>query len=551
MEKKKFDKKSIMNIVFVGFAVACVLSIIMIILVYSRYTFHSDCAGFLFQAKEQVKQHKWFPDRFHYTTAIFGFSTSTFMIPFVNIINNDFLLHEIGSIIAVIVLVSLIWILFKNKKKIAALTTILLCMPLSYEYEDMLFFQSAYICTLILIVLNLIMILKLWNALEKKRSYKDVIISIILYLIVLLFANYAGVANYMYIEAPAILSLLCCIYIRNDMRLNEWKKENTIVNIIGLTVIGCILSFIIYNMICKAINFNVFQTEGGIISPNNLHETVWRVLPGILRNFGIDGTSSLFSVSAIKSCLAMLYFFIQLIIAPYLLLRKIDDFDIKDRFIILFCVITSFANLFLIIFGGMTESRYYMPGMLTGIITTAYFIEYVSEKYKNKIWLWGYAIILVFALCVHGGYYKYAMNSYGKDFSINNIINPTIDDGLVNILKDKGIEYGYATFWLAYNNMIISNSEITIAAYDRGNPMVPYYFDGNDRNNYNYYACSEDLYNPELHPGKCFVLVAEGEQIPDIYYELASDSFTYTGAKNYMVLIFEKNINYYEELKNL
>ena len=60
-----------------------------------------------------------------------------------------------------------------------------------------------------------------------------------------------------------------------------------------------------------------------------------------------------------------------------------------------------------------------------------------------------------------------------------------------------------------------------------------------------------DLYNPELHPGKCFVLVAEDEQIPDIYYELASDSFTYTGAKNYMVLIFEKNINYYEELKNL
>ena len=44
--------------------------VIFIILAYSTYYFHSDCAGYLFLAKEQLAQKRMFPEGFEYTTDI-------------------------------------------------------------------------------------------------------------------------------------------------------------------------------------------------------------------------------------------------------------------------------------------------------------------------------------------------------------------------------------------------------------------------------------------------------------------------------------------------
>lgn len=64
------EKKLVKGILFVAMLVS-VCGVVYIILAYSKYYFHSDCAGFLFLAKEQLVQKKMFPEGFHYTTEIF------------------------------------------------------------------------------------------------------------------------------------------------------------------------------------------------------------------------------------------------------------------------------------------------------------------------------------------------------------------------------------------------------------------------------------------------------------------------------------------------
>ena len=71
---------------------------------------------------------------------------------------------------------------------------------------------------------------------------------------------------------------------------------------------------------------------------------------------------------------------------------------------------------------------------------------------------------------------------YGK-VGMKDLVNPTVHDSVIEVLKENNIKYGYATFWYAYATMIAGNSEVDIAAYDQGDPMMPYFFDVNKKEN--------------------------------------------------------------------
>lgn len=60
-----------------------------------------------------------------------------------------------------------------------------------------------------------------------------------------------------------------------------------------------------------------------------------------------------------------------------------------------------------------------------------------------------------------------------------------------------------------------------------------------------YWLTSRDWYDIETHKGRCFVLVAPGEEIPEQYYLVASECKEF---QDYKILIYDKNINLYEEL---
>ena len=541
------------KIVFSMCAILSVFSIFVMILVFSRYDFHSDCMGYLLQAKEQVKQHKWFPQRFHYTTGIFGFSTSVYMMPFVNLIHNDYLLHEIGSIIALAVTVSLVWVLFWKKKHIASLITLLVCFPGSYTYNDMMFFQSAYINVCTVIMLNLVAFKYLYDSITlenyKSSSFfsRRIVFASILFFGVVYFTNYCGIQNYVYVVLPLLGAIVIVIWLKHGLDIKALFSERKYIFVILLMIIGVVAGKLTYDRIIVLVGFDTATNvqHGGIISLNEIHDLFWVLFPRFLADFGITSTTSLISLSTVRVILGFVYFFFTVIGSHVYMIRHAEEYDEYNKVLIYFSALLNGAVLFIVFLGGEREDRYYFPAMFGAQINNALLIENVTKRYKKQFGYSLYLVVIFMVLSMHVDCYKAYINRDGADFSIQNMVNPKVESELVNVLEEHDLQYGFATFWRAYSHMVASNSKIEIAAYDMGNPLMPYFFDGNNPEHPKYYACSEDLYNPELHPGRCFVLVADGEVIPDKFYQFCNEQYVING---FTILVYDKNIHYIDEL---
>ena len=539
MKKRTSSKLILLSIL----SLISVASVVFTILVFTKYSFHSDCMGFLLQAKEQVKQHRYFPEGFHYTTGIFGFTTSVYMIPFVNFIQNDFLLHEMGSIIAFLVVIGLNWVLFWNDKKIATLSTIMICYPLGSIYRDMMFYQSAYTNSFTLILLNLLIVKKL---IQEKKIEKKYRVYLFIYLVVCIFTNYYGVSNYIYVEAPLILSIILKCWIDNGLDVKKIvQNEKKYLLILAVTLVGMVIGLIIFKGLCYKLDFNVEIKSGGIINPNNMLENWNYTLASMFVMFGIDGTSSLFSFNSIAQCLLIIYLFMSVIIVPIYFCKNLEKVKGEfNRLLVIYGIIENFVMLFLMFFGGMIEARYFIPALLTNNYMLIIFAEIISEEQKDKVKNLPIYFVIIVSIINNMSFYMGEREVLSKtDFQ--QIMHPSIHSDLIDFLREQGLDYGYATFWNSYNNMVISNSDITIVPFDQNNPLVPYYFNINSVDNINYYACSEDLYNPKLHQGKCFVLLRDGESIREEYYELADETLWCDG---YTILVYNQNLNNYEQL---
>lgn len=500
--------------------------------------------GYLLQAKEQVKQHKFFPSRFHYTTGIFGFSTSVYMIPFVNIIQNDYLLHEIGSIIALLVAIGLLWCLFWKDKKMAALSTIILCYPLGYIYKDMMFYQSAYINIITVELLNLILIKKY---LEQNSGYKRCIL-IISYLLVCIFTNYYGVGNYIYVEAPLLAAIILKCWIDNGLDIKKTcSNEKRYLVIGGVTLVGMGIGLLIFKQLCVKLGFNTEIASGGIIYPENIQNQWDYSLANMFSMFGITGTQSLFKFETIVQCILLMYMLFSIFVAPIYFIKHFNKISGEfERILVLYGIIDNSLLLFLMIFGGMIEARYYIPVMLTNIFMLVYFVRLISSDYKDRLGkIPIYLIVVISILDNIMTYTDEYSRSVIAETDFQQIIHPSVQSNLIDFLQEHELNYGYASFWHSYSNMIKSNSTVTIVPFDQNNPLLPYYFNGNSIDEMNYYACSEDLYNPELHQGRCFILLAQGETILEQYYQLADETLCCDG---YTILVYNENLNNYDQL---
>ena len=138
------SKRSI-KLFWIMFLICSICSVIYMTLAYSKFLFHSDCAGYLFLAKEQLKQGKMFPNRFHYTTEIFGISPNLLMIPFLTFLDNEYLIHEMGTICYTLLIIIAIFVLFYKEKKMAVLLSVLYFICIKDQFEFVSNSLYAYI----------------------------------------------------------------------------------------------------------------------------------------------------------------------------------------------------------------------------------------------------------------------------------------------------------------------------------------------------------------------------------------------------------------------
>ncbi len=535
-----------LNVFLFVCAAASVVGMILYVMLFSKWTYHSDCAGYMFLAQEQLAQGKLFPEGFHYTTEIFALSPNLTMIPWLKLFTNRYLIHELGTICYALICIAFIWCLFWDNKRSAALATMLFVIPYSYTYRDMMFFQGAYLFGNLAVLWSLIAVKWLFRL---KRETKPVlkVAAWIVFAAVMLLINWYSIRNYLQITLPLLGALLVLILVRRGGRVIEWLDEPKILIIAAFTVVLAFISLNIYSSLCASIGFdNGTTVRGGLVGAGDIIPNIQKAIANILALYGVCDTSSLFSIQTICVCAILAYLFISFIVMPIMLVKNFKK--IEDPFAQLlsaFAFIETFLTLFMMVFCNYNIDRYFLPVHFTQLLLYAWFAVELVKKRKATFGYWPITLTLCLAVLVNGSYFK-AIPEYWYNQPLSQMImHPAIENDLEEFFDEHDLDYGYATFWHAYQNMAMINDKVTIVAYDQGSPTTPYFFDDNDRQNPNYYAISEKYYDVEAHPGRCFVLVYPGETIPDAYYELANETIV---RDDFTCLIYDYNIHLYPEL---
>ncbi|MCM1105185.1 MAG: hypothetical protein NC409_13900 [Clostridium sp.] len=513
-----------------------------IILAYSKDYFHSDFAGFLFLAKEQFAQKKMFPDGFHYTTDIFFLMPSVTMAPFFAVLDNELLIHELGMLLYIIILCALIFKLFWNGyKKAAAIAVTFFLLPLSWVITDIFFLQGAYLVICLFKVLLLIAIQHLFATENDKRTKRC--IAGICYLAAGFLTNYAmlrGIATDM---LPILFAFLAMILLREGISVGSWIKQKTLLLYSISTVVIIVVSGIHYVLLCNRLGFDSLSLKVGLVDSGSLVQNILKLPAVVLEAMGWVAGDSLFQLTTVKSCGIFVYAIVSQIMIPLYLLSKVHIIKNKFlQFMVLYINISNFTTSFVMVATGAMESRYYLPAYFNNLLLLGLVGKWLLENKYEELKAVPAIALLMLTVFVDASYIHSGPSGWKENV---NLFDPQADQTFYDFLLEHDLAYGYATFWNAYPITFLSNEKVVVVAHDAGKPTVPYYFNTNDEDHYDYYAISEHYYDPTLHPGRCFVLVAGGETIPEVYYQLAEETLTY---ENFTILVYGNNINEYPEL---
>jgi hypothetical protein len=535
------EKKLVKGILFVAMLVS-VCGVVYIILAYSKYYFHSDCAGFLFLAKEQLVQKKMFPEGFHYTTEIFFLLPNVTMIPFLAFFDNELLAHEMGVLLYIILICILIFKLFWNDKKAAVIVVTLFLFPLSWVVIDMFFSQGAYLGECLFKLLILIAIQYLFTA-EEDESVKKAGIVCVCYLATGFLVNYAMIRRIATEMLPILFAFVAMIMIREGISMKKIFKQKKLLLYSVCTFVVIMFSGIHYVLLCNKLEFYSPSFSTGLVDSSIFYQNCLKFPVLILELLGWTSTSSLFHLSAFKTCVMLVYIIVSQIVIPIYLLSKVRYISNRFmQFLVLYVNISNVVTFFVMTASGAMESRYYLPVYFNNLLLLGLIGKWVLDNKYEMLMAVPAIGLLILTVCIHGGYIYSVPNEWRQDI---NLFDPKADRKFYDFLLENNLAYGYATFWNAYPITVLSNEEVVVVAYDTGKPTVPYYFNANVTENYEYYAISEDYYDPELHTGRCFVLVFPGETIPEQYYQLAEEMLMY---ESVTILVYENNINEYPEL---
>lgn len=519
--------------------------VIFIILAYSTYYFHSDCAGYLFLAKEQLAQKRMFPEGFEYTTDIFFLTPSVTMIPFLAILDNELLVHELGILFYIAVICVLVFQLFWDKRKAAVIVVTFFLFPLSWVVIDMFFSQGAYLTSCLFKTVLLIAVRYVFQC-ERKGSFKKLGTALGCYLIIGFLVNFAVIRGIATDMLPILFAFAAMILLREGISVEGALKQKKLLLYSVCTIVIIAGAGIHYVRLCNKLGYESPSLSIGLSDSEAFCQNISKMPSLVLSLMGWTATESLFSITTIRSCALLVYIIVSQIAIPLYLLTKVNRISDKFmQFVVLFVNLSNFITVFVMVGSGQMESRYYLPVYFNNLLLWGLMGKWFLDEWYDKLKMIPAVVALSITICVHGLYIQGVPDQWKQNV---NLFHPKADmehQNFYNFLLDRGLTYGYATFWNAYPITVLSNEEIIVVAHDAESPTVPYFFNENTTQPYRYYAISKEYYDVELHSGRCFVLVLAGETIPEAYYQLAEEILMYEG---FTILVYEKNIHEYPQL---
>lgn len=440
--------------IFIMYLICSFLLIFSSICIFTIYNlaFHSDSAASNIFAREQFVQRSFFPSTWKNSTGIFIFYVNVFMTPLFGLIKDQMLLRDIGILIMALVMYGCIFYMSKHtlNSNCFLLIFCFLNTNICGVFVHCLFQQACYTPT---VIHNIIYIFFLANVFDENFQIRNKICFGLWVIFTIYLASY-GTLGLVYTIFPGILGLIFPLLLNDyNKSFNECKvKIYAILKVLWVLFLSCCVGIFAYRQLA---NYYDFKSQVNIQFPE-ITQLANAFISFMLYSIGYTTGINLFSVSGLMNIITVC-FHVFLIICIFKFYHNLNKYSISVQKLGGFAFgifgIYMFFDFFVYCLGDANH-RYTVLPLVFLYIVSAY---YIWEEIFNKGFLTKCIVIIsVCLICLPN----------------NLVVIPTIMDypvlieqkkGLANFLKTNNLERGYATFWNAGNNMVLSDFDVEIA----------------------------------------------------------------------------------------
>ncbi|MDO4189807.1 MAG: hypothetical protein Q4D29_12560 [Lachnospiraceae bacterium] len=461
---KSLDKKRIaaLAIFLIG-----ILAVAYYILVAQRVEFDSDYTDTLLWAEAMISGHGLFNKAMYYAYTL-PFGGSLLMVPFVAIFGISYKAQVLGILVLFVIFVIALYMMFKamdfsvNESLVAVGTIMLFTLPSKEIRMTMWGHVIHYSLGLLFVALALWMFSKI-NISDiciniggkggKKITFgnKQNVIWIVVLAVFSLLCCSNGLTTILFFVIPFFGAVIIERFIDTDNEL--FSKEN----ISTLAVV--IISFIAGGagfVASKILQRGVVTVYDSMFKDIPMWQHwVWdineRVRIFLMCSTGIvENKVAMESFSGIRIMYMALFSFI-LIFVPFIATISYKKFEnrIMKIFLISYYILL-FATLFVFDFSMARGTSHRLTGVyMTAISATVMYMIWLARDIKLQ--RFGYVLGIVFVMaglfCLYGVASLRGQNRY---------------DGLIKVLKDNNLKYGYAEYWSAQVTTVLSDNNVEV-----------------------------------------------------------------------------------------
>ncbi len=464
------------------------LTIICIFTIY-KLRFHSDAAAANILAREQLRTGQLLPDTWNTSTGIFIVFYNLLIVPFSLFIKDQLVLRSIAVSIVLLIFVFLLRY-FSQKIVGSNFYLVVLCFffsGTSSEVVAMAFAEAAYLIS----VLDNILLLTLFfkavsnNFSVKSKKYYRLLLVYVAYLCLY------GVLNLAYQVLPFLGSMVLFFILEHaTVPSHQLKQEfSRTIKLIAFLLVSIVVGLLGANYLAEAVEF---QSQANITYAGYSNQAS-AFVGFILSAIGYRGGVQLFSLPGLMNAV-IIAAFLAMLVCCIQLFRKYHEqsFEVKilmNFSLVIFCIYLYFDFLIYCTVAD-TERYFFKPLFFLYILSGYYIYTYIFQKgFLSKIV--AIVSIAIFSL-------PYAVAGIPTILNYPKLHNEQL--GLVNYLKGNGLKHGYATFWNAGNNMVLSNFDIEIGGVLLQEYIVPYRW-----------LSSDISYDPDSYTGESFLMLTDAE----------------------------------------
>lgn len=493
--------------------VVIMLTVAFNIVFLMRYNFEADSAFYITLAQEQIRTKSLFPEGMYYSTGLFFLTPNLLMIPFLLFIDNLILARQMGILLLWVLIFFMLYKVFVTNKERNVVGFIIAFSLFSVLYVNasvvnMHFYQGAYCMFLFL----LLAYLALMNDIITGDNYRKKEFAYVILLYVL--ANIGDIRSLFIWGIPGLFSYILYVYLKSKKSMSlvqvppNWKK------LVWIMLSATLIALVTWMIVSKVYGTGNVTSKLTILPAKEYGNSLYSILIGLLNQYGNSYRAYVFSTAGFWRVVnfAVALFFI--LILPVIAIKTYNNICFESgKFLVVFSLVSNMVYIFVVfltglvlrddIFGYCYLNRYLIPVYNNNILLFSVILSSALNKNLKKYLGFGVFCVLYY-VCLNNCFFLNCQ----RDSIIEGKFGTFAEgvEGVYEFLEDKGLYYGYATFFNAEEYSILSNNMVRI----RG---VRFVEDGIASVNW---LTSTTYYDPKYFVGRTFLMLADNDSFPEV-----------------------------------